>query len=96
MKCFLYGAINFKERAEKVRDNNHIKVIWCFNFGLFENFTFWGMHLFLFIQYTMHEMIKKARLTVTWVKGVQRYTSVNHLYLQANRKPSGHKLWSFF
>jgi len=62
----------------------------------FENFTYWSQHLFLFNQHTMSEMIKKAGLTVNWVKQVQRYSLANHLYWLANGKPGGHKAWSFF
>jgi 2-polyprenyl-3-methyl-5-hydroxy-6-metoxy-1,4-benzoquinol methylase len=61
----------------------------------FQNFTYWSCHLFLFNQYTLKMLGKKAGLQVECVKQIQRYPLTNHLYWLAQNSPGGHKFWSF-
>lgn len=60
----------------------------------FSEFTYWSQHLFLFNANSFEILIKKADLTLNWIKHIQRYLLSNHLYWLANGKPGGHKLWN--
>jgi len=60
----------------------------------FSEFTYWSQHLYLFNSDTFQNMIKKTKLTLNWIKHIQRYPLSNHLYWLANGKPGGHKIWN--
>jgi 2-polyprenyl-3-methyl-5-hydroxy-6-metoxy-1,4-benzoquinol methylase len=61
----------------------------------FSNFTYWSCHLFLFTSKTLEMLFSKVNLKVNYIKQIQRYPLVNHLYWLANGKPGGHQKWHF-
>jgi hypothetical protein len=61
----------------------------------FSNFTYWSCHLFLFTFKTLEMLFSKVNLKVNYIKQIQRYPLVNHLYWLANGKPGGHQKWHF-
>jgi len=60
----------------------------------FQNFTYWGCHLYLFSRETLRETIERAGFKVDYIKQIQRYPLSNHLHWLAHGKPNGHKLWT--
>jgi 2-polyprenyl-3-methyl-5-hydroxy-6-metoxy-1,4-benzoquinol methylase len=62
----------------------------------FSNFTYWSCHLFLFTQYTLEKVFKRAGYKVEFIKHIQRYPLSNHMFWLAKNKPGGHKHWSGF
>jgi SAM-dependent methyltransferase len=62
----------------------------------FSHFTYWSCHLYLYTQYTLSLLAKKAGLEVEFIKHVQRYPLSNHLYWLSKDKPGGHQKWGNF
>jgi len=61
----------------------------------FQNFTYWGCHLYLFSRETLKETIEQAGFRLNYIKQIQRYPLANHLHWLAHGKPDGHKIWAF-
>lgn len=62
----------------------------------FSKFTYWSCHLYLYTQYTLTKLAKKAGLKVDFIKHIQRYPLSNHLYWLSKNKPGGHDKWGNF
>jgi hypothetical protein len=61
----------------------------------FSRFTYWSNHLYLFNQQTLSALVRKAGLTLRWMKQIQRYPLSNHFYWLSHGKPGGHRQWYF-
>jgi len=59
----------------------------------FQNFTYWGCHLYLFNQSNLGRLIKQSKLKCSYIAQTQRYPLSNHMYWLAKGKPGGHKIW---
>jgi len=62
----------------------------------FSNFTYWSCHLYLYTDFTLRLLAKKADLKVDFVKHIQRYPLSNHLHWLSKGKPGGDKIWGSF
>ncbi len=62
----------------------------------FGNFTHWSCHLFCFNQNTLIKIADKLNLKVNYIKNLQRYSLMNHLYWIIKNRPGGHKVWKKF
>ena len=62
----------------------------------FKDFTYWGCHLFIYNAQTLEQTAKKAGFKINYVKHIQRYGLMNHLYWLIKKKPGGHKKWEMF
>ena len=60
----------------------------------FQNFTYWGCHLYLFNQHNLERLIKQSGLKCSHIIQTQRYPLSNHMYWLAKGKPGGHKIWN--
>lgn len=59
----------------------------------FAEFTYWSCHLYLYNANTLSILAKKCGMKVEFIKHVQRYPLVNHLYWLAKGLPGGHTNW---
>lgn len=59
----------------------------------FQNFTYWGCHLYLFNEMTLRALFEGSDFKVDYIKHVQRYGIANHLHWILKNKPNGHNLW---
>lgn len=59
----------------------------------FQNFTYWGCHLYLFNENTLRSLFNGSDFKVDYIKHVQRYGIANHLHWILKNKPNGHNLW---
>ena len=59
----------------------------------FQNFTYWGCHLFLFNKKTIEKLFEDSVYKINKIKHVQRYGLANHLYWLLKNKPGGHNRW---
>ncbi len=66
-----------------------------YNCSPFQKFTYWSCHLFLYDEYTLSKLAKKAGLKIEMIQQIQRYPISNHLYWLSKGKPGGHKRWFF-
>ena len=62
---------------------------------VFQRFTYWSQHLYLFTASTLATLIKQAGLKVVSIQHYQRYPLSNHLHWLCKSKPGGHQNWSF-
>lgn len=62
----------------------------------FQNFTYWGCHLFLYNLNTLRILVEKAGFKVKQIEQVQRYPLSNHLFWMSQGKPGGDKVWTQF
>lgn len=62
----------------------------------FQNFTYWGCHLFLYNLQTLCRLGEKAGFKVSVEKQIQRYPLSNHLYWLAANKPGGDSVFVQF
>lgn len=92
-----------KKLGTKLNDNGEIIIevpnsddalLTLYKNQAFINFTYWSCHLFFFNESSFLEAVKQAGFKVNYLKHVQRYPFVNHLWWQVFKKPGGHKkLW---
>jgi len=59
----------------------------------FQNFTYWGCHLFLYNEKTLKKLFEDSAYKINYVKHIQRYGLANHLYWLIKNKPNGHNVW---
>ena len=59
----------------------------------FEDYTYWGCHLYLFDQDTLRDVAERAGFKSIRINQIQRYPLANHLYWLSNGKPGGHTKW---
>lgn len=62
---------------------------------VFQRFTYWSQHLFLFNAETLRILAAQAGLRVVSIQQFQRYPLSNHLYWLCRKLPGGHRYWSF-
>lgn len=62
----------------------------------FANFTHWSCHLYMYNQKTLKMLLSSLNLKINYIKNVQRYSLMNHLYWLIKNKPGGHKILSKF
>lgn len=60
----------------------------------FQDFTYWGCHLFVFDPETLSDVAEQAGFRVVGINQIQRYPLSNHLYWLSKGKPGGHRFWS--
>lgn len=60
----------------------------------FADFTHWSCHLFMYNQKTLKMLLSSLNLKINYIKNVQRYSLMNHLYWLVKNKPGGHKVLS--
>ena len=58
----------------------------------FADFTHWSCHLFMYNQKTLKMLLSSLNLKINYIKNVQRYSLMNHLYWLVKNKPGGHKV----
>ena len=75
--------------------NSNDALIKLYNSEAFQEFTYWDNHLVLFNNNSFEYMCSKVSNITYKSIPVQRYGIANHLYWLSNRKPGGHKYWSF-
>ena len=75
--------------------NSNDALIKLYNSEAFQDFTYWDNHLVLFNNKSFEYMCSKVSNISFKSIPVQRYGIANHLYWLSNRKPGGHKYWSF-
>jgi hypothetical protein len=59
----------------------------------FEDYTYWGCHLYLFDENTLKDIAEKAGFKSIQISQVQRYPLANHLHWLSKGKPGGHVKW---
>ncbi len=62
----------------------------------FANFTHWSCHLYMYNQKTLKMLFLSLNLKINYMKNVQRYSLMNHLYWLIKNKPGGHNVWAKF
>jgi 2-polyprenyl-3-methyl-5-hydroxy-6-metoxy-1,4-benzoquinol methylase len=62
---------------------------------VFQHFTYWSQHLFLFNTETLRRIAKQAGLRIVSIQQYQRYPLSNHLHWLSQGKPGGHQKWAF-
>lgn len=62
----------------------------------FADFTHWSCHLFMYNHKTLKLLMDTLNLKINYIKNIQRYTLMNHLYWIINNKPGGHIIWEKF
>ena len=62
---------------------------------MFQRFTYWSQHLFLFNAETLRILAAQAGLRVVSIQQFQRYPLSNHLHWLSRNLPGGHQHWSF-
>lgn len=61
----------------------------------FRAFTLWSEHLVLHTRESMTAVMEAAGLSVSAIRGVQRYPVSNHLHWLRHGEPGGHAKWAF-
>lgn len=62
---------------------------------MFQRFTYWSQHLYLFNAETLRILAAQAGLRVVSIQQFQRYPLSNHLHWLSRNMPGGHQHWSF-
>lgn len=62
---------------------------------VFQRFTYWSQHLFLFNSETLRRLAEQAGLRIIAIQQHQRYPLSNHLHWLSKCKPGGHQKWAF-
>lgn len=62
---------------------------------VFQRFTYWSQHLFMFNPETMRRLAEQAGMRIITIQQYQRYPLSNHLHWLSQGKPGGHHHWSF-
>ncbi|QKF83324.1 class I SAM-dependent methyltransferase [Halarcobacter ebronensis] len=92
----LKSMLNDKGRLIIEVPNANDALLTIYESEAFSHFTYWSCHLYLYTQYTLSLLAKKAGLKVEFIKHIQRYPLSNHLYWLSKNAPGGHEKWGNF
>ena len=62
---------------------------------VFQHFTYWSQHLFLFNADSLRVLSEQAGLRIVAIQQYQRYPLSNHLHWLSKGQPGGHSCWGF-
>lgn len=91
-------APHLKEKGEIIIEvpNSDDALLSYFNSDAFSNFTYWSLHLYLFNEKTITDLVKKAKFKINYIEQVQRYPMSNHLYWLSKGLPNGQNKYFVF
>ena len=76
--------------------NSQDAMITLYDSDAYQNFIYWGQHLYIFNEENLISLAKKSNLHLKKIKQIQRYPISNHLYWLAKGLPGGHHKWKIF
>ena len=90
-------AARLKNRGRLVIEvpSSEDALLTLYDSDMFQRFTYWSQHLFLFNAETLRILAAQAGLRVVSIQQFQRYPLSNHLHWLSRNLPGGHQHWSF-
>lgn len=94
----LKSMVDFLEKDGKIIvevPSSEDALLSLYDSAVFQRFTYWSQHLYLYNMACLERLAKQAGLRVVTTQYYQRYPLSNHLYWLSKGLPGGHEQWGF-